>query len=92
MQVKFHEYMIPNLNSGPYGITAGRDGAIWFTEQKGNRIGRITTDGFITEYPIKTANAEPHGIVVGENGSVWFAEECGQIGRLTIVSAQQEQQ
>jgi IPTL-CTERM motif len=29
--------------ANPVGITAGPDGALWFTEQSGNRIGRITT-------------------------------------------------
>jgi hypothetical protein len=27
----------------PYGITAGPDGNLWFTELDGNRIGRIST-------------------------------------------------
>lgn len=28
------EYAVGNHESGPYGITAGKDGAIWFTEQR----------------------------------------------------------
>ena len=36
---------------GPYGITAGPDGALWFTELiRPDKIGRITTAGAITEY------------------------------------------
>ena len=39
----------PTANSGPAGITVGRDGALWFIEQIGNNIGRITTAGAVTE-------------------------------------------
>ena len=31
------------LPSEPFGITAGPDGNVWFTEAFGNKIGRITT-------------------------------------------------
>ena len=36
-------FSTPTAASEPRGITSGPDGAIWFTEQKGNKIGRITT-------------------------------------------------
>jgi hypothetical protein len=36
------EYPIPTTASGPNGIVAGPDGALWFTEHQGNKIGRIT--------------------------------------------------
>jgi streptogramin lyase len=39
------EFTIPTANSGPNGITAGPDGALWFTEAAANKIGRITTAG-----------------------------------------------
>ncbi len=38
----------PTSDSQPLGITAGPDGALWFTEVRGNKIGRITTSGTIT--------------------------------------------
>ena len=43
------EYSIPTAGSLPGGIVAGPDGALWFYETGSNRIGRITTDGQITE-------------------------------------------
>ncbi|WP_199614091.1 virginiamycin B lyase family protein [Paenibacillus alkalitolerans] len=61
----------------PSFITTGADGALWFTENQSNRIGRITVDGDIREFPIPSANAGPVG-------AVWFAEECSQIGRLKL--------
>jgi len=31
--------------SGPYGITAGADGALWFTAMTSGDLGRISVDG-----------------------------------------------
>jgi streptogramin lyase len=38
----FEEYPVPTPAGGPAGITAGPDGAIWFTELDRDKIGRIT--------------------------------------------------
>jgi len=54
----------------PQGITAGPDGALWFTKDRG--IGRITTAGVITEYP--TVNTAPTQITAGPDGELWFTE------------------
>jgi virginiamycin B lyase len=74
-------------------ITAGPDGALWFTEcafqQTGNctangTIGRITTAGVITEFAIPTPNGRSEGTTAGPDGNVWFAEVLtSQIGRIT---------
>jgi virginiamycin B lyase len=32
---------VPTPNSHPYGITAGPDGAMWFTEDLGQKVGRL---------------------------------------------------
>lgn len=45
MRHEIMEYAVDNQDSGPYGITVGRDCAIWFTQQKGNQIGRIDAGG-----------------------------------------------
>ena len=47
------------------GITAGPDGALWFTEYWGNKIGRITTAGVITEFPVPTASSNVDDITAG---------------------------
>lgn len=44
-------------DSGPYGITAGKDGALWFTQHKANQIGRITVNGEVTPFVVPTPNA-----------------------------------
>jgi virginiamycin B lyase len=34
-------YQVPTKGSAPYGIAAGPDGAMWFTERNQHKIGRI---------------------------------------------------
>ena len=56
--------------SGPSEITAGPDGALWFTNPGNNTIGRITTAGAVTNYNTKgsgpgTGISEPSGIAAG---------------------------
>ena len=69
----------------PIGIATGPDGNIWFTEQNGNRIGRITPSGTITEYAtLPNTNSVPSGITAGPDGAMWFTENNGnRIGRIT---------
>ena len=65
-------------------MTVGPDGMIWFTEWAGNRIGRISVTGAITEFDIPSSHSYPEGIAVTEDGIVWFTEtNRNQIGRLT---------
>ena len=40
-----NEFTVTTAGSEPYGIAAGPDGNLWFTEENGNKIGRITTAG-----------------------------------------------
>lgn len=68
------------------GITAGPDGALWFTDHTSldipNQVGRITTSGAITEYRLAACGCTPGGIVTGSDGALWFAEGT-RIGRIT---------
>src|SRR5688572_12048025 len=57
------EFPVPTEGSWPTGIAAAPDETLWFTEQGGNKIGRITFDGTVTEFPIPTANSWPVDIV-----------------------------
>ena len=56
------------------GITAGPDGALWFTEYNGNVIGRITTAGVFTEYTLPQGGSEPFWITTGPDGNLWFTD------------------
>ncbi len=80
----FTEFLVPTGNSRPEGITMGPDGNLWFVEQAGNKVGRITTQGVITEFPIPTVDSDPWNITAGPDGNLWFSEGSGdKIGRIT---------
>ena len=76
------------MNSRPLGIAAGPDGALWFTESAApGRIGRITTEGDITEYSnglLLITN--PWFISAGPDGNMWFTGNNlpGLVARITL--------
>jgi streptogramin lyase len=77
-------HALPNGSSAPSAITAGPDGNHRFTEWGGNRIGRITPSGTITEYDLPNAGSKPNAITAGPDGNLWFTEYSGnRIGRIT---------
>jgi virginiamycin B lyase len=74
------EFELPNPNSNPFFLTVGPDNTLWFTENSGNRIGRITVDGQITEFELPNPNSRPTGITLGPDGNLWFTEGGGNMG------------
>lgn len=81
---------VPDGRALPRGITAGPDGAMWFAESGFDQIGRISTDGTITEYPLPSGDVPqsfPDGIVAGPDGGLWFREAlAGRLGRIDSVT------
>jgi len=73
----------------PYDITAGPDGALWFTAF--TEIGRITTSGAVTMYSAGISASpgltSPQGITVGPDGALWFTENSGRVARITTSGA-----
>ncbi len=60
-----------------------RDGMLWFSEASGNRIGRITIDGKVTEFPIPSHDSQPRAMVTHPDGSIWFVEtSTNALGRI----------
>jgi len=55
----------------PTSITAGSDGALWFTSSEDNSIGRITTAGVATIYTAQSISY-PTSITAGPDGALWF--------------------
>jgi len=86
------EFTVPTANSVPFGITAGADGNMYFTEVDANKIGKLTLAGKFTEYPIPSPDSNTQGISAGPNpfstsgnsNGLWFTE-CApsKIGRLS---------
>jgi streptogramin lyase len=73
-------------------ITAGPDGNVWYTSTARLTIGRVTTDGQITEFPIPVDgnhSSDPYeqsaySIVTGGDGNLWFAlYHRKRLGRIT---------
>ena len=73
----------PGRAAGPVMVALGPDGNLWFTEQAGLKIGRITTSGTITEFAIPGAQGLT-GIAAGPDGNVWFTDELsGFVGSIS---------
>lgn len=51
------EFALPDRASRPHAITTGGNGALWFTEWDGNRVGSITVDGAIEVHDLPTPRA-----------------------------------
>ncbi|HEX6779539.1 MAG TPA: protein kinase, partial [Ktedonobacterales bacterium] len=82
------QFLLPEGNAGPIGITGGPDGNVWFVESDTSGIGRITPAGTITNFPLSHPFSSPFGITRGLDGALWFTEQnpassAGWIGRIT---------
>jgi virginiamycin B lyase len=66
------EFPAPGSNNAQ--VRAGADGSLWFTDRAG-KIGRITTDGTITEFNGgMNAGGMPFSIAMGPDGNMWFTD------------------
>jgi len=75
------EFLIPGPSSNATYIVTGPDGALYFGEIARGALGRITTDGCITQIPI-AAGAEPSYIIVGPDHYLWFTDLVAPISRM----------
>jgi streptogramin lyase len=72
------------------GMTAGPDGALWYTDYGRDAIGRLSTAGSVREYRLPTANAQPNGITVS-GGRIWFSEtNSNKVGWITTTGVIKE--
>ena len=78
----------------PEGLTAGPDGALWFTDNSNPAtIGRITVFGEVVKYPLGP-DLKVEAITSGPDGALWFTESGeapshppDAIGRITTEGA-----
>jgi len=69
------EFHVPATGAGPYDITAGPDGNLWFTDGGTGSIGMINpTNPAIYEFPVPTPHGGIHSITAGPDGNLWFTE------------------
>jgi virginiamycin B lyase len=71
-----NEYSLPSAASRPTGIAQGPDGAMWFTENPSGsqgmaQIGRITSNGAITQFPV-SIDGQLNSITPRPNSALWF--------------------
>jgi len=72
-RIDIREWQVPIPGSRPHDPLATRDGAIWYTGQMTNRLGRVDPkSGQIREYPLKTPLTAPHGLVEDKSGNIWY--------------------
>ena len=78
------EYVVPTPDALPHDPAVGPDGALWFTEERANKIGRLDpVTGHFREYPLKTPASGPHGLVADRQGKIWFtANTAAYVGAL----------
>ena len=84
LKVTIREWTVPTKGAHPHDPAVGADGALWFTEQMQNKIGRVDpATGAFKEYPLKVENSGPHGLVADNEGDIWFTGNFAHyIGRL----------
>src|SRR5262249_14169723 len=84
VSVTIKEWDTPSPNTHPHDTEAGPDGALWYTGQYANVIGRVDiTTGKNQEFKLKTPDSGPHGLVADKDGNIWFtANNKAYIGRL----------
>ena len=72
---------------GAQSLTTGPDGAVWFLDNPGNKVGRVTTTGQFFEYTIPTQGSQPWNMTLGPDQALWFTERgpgANKIGRFVV--------
>jgi virginiamycin B lyase len=73
---------------GPGSLIAGPDGAIWFLDGSAGTVGRMATDGTVTEFPfaardVGPLSTAPRQLAAGPN-ALWFAQpHTNSLGLIT---------
>src|SRR3569833_2608242 len=76
------EFSVADAKAGPYGITAGPEGALWLTLVHSGEIARLTVDGELGRYHAGSAESRPSIITAGPDGALWFTRSADHhIGR-----------
>jgi len=85
IKVKFDIWNVPTPGSRPHDPLATPDGAIWWSGQFANRLGRLDPKtGEMKEYPIPVLGG-PHGLINDKDGNIWYGGNWGgHIGKLDV--------
>src|SRR6516225_7496765 len=85
VQLKFQIWPVPTPGSRPHDPLATPDGALWWSGQFANRLGRLDLKtGEMKEYPIPVRGG-PHGLINDKDGNIWYGGNWGgHIGKLDV--------
>ena len=83
-KVSIKTWQVPTPGSRPHDPLASKDGAIWYSGQMANVLGRLDPkSGQFKEYPLKSPHSGPHGLVEDKDGNIWYTGNTGAlIGKL----------
>jgi virginiamycin B lyase len=65
---------------GPFDVTLGPDGAVWYAGGGASAVGKVSPDGTVTNYSVTPGVY--YGITPGPDGALWLADGAS-IGRIT---------
>ena len=84
VQASIKLWDVPTIGSRPHDPLVTKDGAIWWSGQLSNKLGRIDPKtGAIREYTLKSQHSGPHGLVEDKDNNIWFTGNAGSfIGKL----------
>lgn len=82
--VSIKEWVVPSLGSRPHDPLWTADGALWWTGQWANVLGRLDPKtGAMKEYPLKTPQSGPHGLTADKAGNIWYTGNAkAHVGKL----------
>ena len=83
-QVRIKAWQVPTPGSRPHDPLATRDGALWYSGQMANVLGRLDPKtGQFREFTLKTPHSGPHGLMEDASGNIWYTANTGAlIGKL----------
>lgn len=90
------EASLTGLRDGTHasGIVAGGAGSLWFVGYRAggeNVLGRVDSEGEVSEFELGPSAGFGGGIAIGDDGSFWFTETgAGEVGRVTPGGAIEE--
>jgi virginiamycin B lyase len=83
-RVQIKAWQVPTPGSRPHDPLATADGALWYSGQMANVLGRLDPKtGQFREFALKTPHSGPHGLVEDASGNIWYTGNTGAlIGKL----------
>jgi virginiamycin B lyase len=84
VQISIKAWQVPTPGSRPHDPLGTADGALWYSGQMANVLGRLDPKtGQFKEYPLKKEHSGPHGLMEDRNGNIWYTANTGAlIGKL----------